>query len=310
VQPTTKNNNVTTTFEDKNKYDQCDKEFKEHTNLSQNEDNSDNEFDELYDVHDVDMIEVTFHVHMPQNFDESMQPLVIGNVDELGNWKKPKTKLHQIDINSTYWVSDPIKIYQRDYDDVEYKYALYRPQQKYDNQYDIWKTNHSANLYSPSLNNDYRFINTIHAIEMSSIYAHLLNSPDECQKILICVMLAYHIDSIQQKAKNLIKLPENFPSTDLLKALNEVQFEDLLPSNAKKLFTNVTSALVRHNSSKRDLFDWMKMFAVAHIFDQDYMFISHIKRHEHKEKYEIQSFYNLLKTNVKPYIDQINKVDL
>ncbi|CAG8672431.1 29352_t:CDS:1 [Gigaspora margarita] len=273
---------------------------------------------------------------MPQNFDESMQPLIIGNVEELGSWKKPKTKLHQIDINSTYWVSDPIEIYQRGY--VEYKYALYRPkeyQQKdffssyYDaivmegnskmdnrvlssegNQYDIWKTNHSANLYSPSLNNDFRFINviyesvmlenfknkvmefqsilkyqqTIHAIEMDSIYAYLSNSPNECQKILICVMLAYHIDIIQQKARNHFKLPENFPSTDLLKALNEVQFEDLLPSNAKKLFTNVTSALVRHNSSKSDLFDWMKMFSVAHIFDQNYMFISHIKRHEYKDK--------------------------
>ncbi|CAG8574000.1 16629_t:CDS:10, partial [Gigaspora margarita] len=370
AQSTTKNKNVTTTFEDKNKYDKYDRELKEHTELSQNEDNSDNEIDEFHDAHDnIDIIEVTFHVHMPQNFDESMQPLIVGNIDELGYWKKPKTKLHQIDINSTYWVSDPIKIYQRDYDDVKYKYAFYRPkdpqQQEFfssfydaifgdktivmegnsemddrvlssaDNQYDIWKTNHSANLYSPSLNNDYRFINviyesvmlenfknkimefqsilkypqTIHAIEMDSIYAHLSNSPNECQKILICVMLAYHIDTIQQKARNHFKLPENFPSTDLLKALNEVQFEDLLPSNAKKLFTNVTSALVRHNSSKRDLFDWMKMFAVAHNFDQDYMFLSHIKRHEYKENYEIQRFYNLLKTNVKPQIDQINKID-
>ncbi|KAF0511752.1 e3 ubiquitin-protein ligase [Gigaspora margarita] len=334
------------------------------------EDESDNEIDEFNVANDnIDIIEVTFHVHMPQNFDESMQPLVLGNVKELGFWQIPKVKLNQIDINSTYWVSDPIKIYQRDYDDVEYKYAFYRPkdpQQKeffssfYDaffsnktivmegnsamdnrvlssayNQYDIWKTNHSANLYSPSLNKDFRFINvicesvtlenfknkvmefqsilkyqqTIHAIEMDSIYAHLSNSPNEFQKILICVILAYHIVFIQKKARNHFKLPENFPSTDLLIALNKVQSEDLLPSNAKKLFTNATSALVRHNSSKRDLFDWMKLFAVAHIFDQDYMFISHIKRHEYKDKDEIQLFYNLLKTNVKPHIDQINKID-
>ncbi|KAF0511754.1 e3 ubiquitin-protein ligase [Gigaspora margarita] len=369
AQSTTKNKNVTTTLEDK--YDKQDKELKEHTKLSQNEDDSDNENDEFHDAHDsIDIIEVTFHVHMPRNFDKSMQPLIVGNVEELGYWKRPKTKLHQIDINSTYWVSDPIKIYQKDYYDVEYKYAFYRPkdpqQQEFfsslydaydsmfgdktiemegnsemdnrvlssaDNQYDIWKTNHSANLYSPSLNKDFRFINviyesvtlenfknkvmefqsilkyqqTIHAIEMDSIYAHLSNSPNECQKILICVMLAYHIDSIQQKAINHFKLPENFPSTDLLKALNEVQSEDLLPSNAKKLFTNVTSALVRHNSSKSDLFDWMNMFAIAHIFDQDYMFVSNIKRHEYKDKDEIQHFYNLLKTNVKPHIDQIDR---
>ncbi|CAG8831077.1 16566_t:CDS:2, partial [Gigaspora margarita] len=306
---------------------------------------------------------------MPQNFDKSMQPLVLGNVEELGFWKKPKVKLNQIDINSTYWVSNPIKIYQSDYDIIKYKYAFYRPKEpqqqeifssiydaifgdqkiimegnsgmddrellSMDNQYDIWNTNHLANLYSPSLNNDFRFVSviyesvtlqnfknkilefqsilkyqqTIHAIEMDSIYAHLSNSPNECQKILICIMLAYHLDSTQQKTRNHIKLPENFPSTDLLKALNEVQSDDLLPSNIKKLFTNATSALVRHNSSKRDLFDWMKMFAVAHIFDQDYMFISHIKSHEYKDKDEIQLFYNLIKTNVKPHIDQIDKID-
>ncbi|CAG8444408.1 26262_t:CDS:10 [Dentiscutata erythropus] len=308
---------------------------------------------------------------MPQTFGESMQPLVVGNVEELGYWKRPKTKLHQIDINSTYWASDPIKIYKRDYSTVKYKYAFYRPKEpqqreiissftdfifgdktivmegdsemddrvlsSIDNQYDIWKTNHSANLYSPSLNNDFRFFNviyesvtlenfknkvmefqsilkyqqTIRAIEMDSIYAHLSNSPNECQKILICVMLACHIDSAQQKAKNhnYMNLPKNFHSADLLRALHKVQFEDLLPSDAKILFTNVTSALVRHNSSNRGLFDWMKMFAVAHIFDQDYMFISHIKRHEYKDKDGIQLFYNLLKTNVKPHIDQINKID-
>ncbi|CAG8792942.1 7731_t:CDS:2, partial [Racocetra fulgida] len=171
-----------------------------------------------------------------------------------------------------------------------------------DNQYDIWKTNHSEKLYSPILDYDFRFVNviyesvtlenfqnkirefhsivkyqqTVNAIEMDSIYAHLSNSPNKCQKLFICVMLAYHIDIAQRKTKNLIKLSETFSSTDLLQTLYEIKSDDdLLPSEAKKLFPNTISALVRHNSSK----------------------------------HERQRFYNLLKTDVKPHINRINKID-
>ncbi|CAG8491542.1 10982_t:CDS:1, partial [Scutellospora calospora] len=34
-------------------------------------------------------IYITFHVHMPEKFDESMHPLVVGSIKELGNWRHP-----------------------------------------------------------------------------------------------------------------------------------------------------------------------------------------------------------------------------
>ncbi|CAG8771592.1 204_t:CDS:2, partial [Racocetra fulgida] len=142
------NNENVTTFENKNNYH---KEPKEHNKLNQSEESSgnennygkgpkehvelnqsevsDNESEDFHSANDDNIIEITFHVHMPQFFDKSMQPLVIGSVEELGRWKIPKAKLHQIENNSTYWVSDPIKIFHRDLDHIKYKYAFYRPKE-------------------------------------------------------------------------------------------------------------------------------------------------------------------------------------
>ncbi|CAG8748476.1 17634_t:CDS:1, partial [Racocetra persica] len=79
------------------------------------DDNSESEYHDTYEDNLAINSEtfITFHVHMPENLDESIRPLVVGNVKELGNWKKPVVKLHQIDTNSTYWVSDPVKVHLR-----------------------------------------------------------------------------------------------------------------------------------------------------------------------------------------------------
>ncbi|CAG8468055.1 14638_t:CDS:2 [Dentiscutata erythropus] len=224
---------------------------------------------------------VTFHVHLPKNFDKSMRPLVVGSIKELGNWKMPVVKLHQTDSESTYWVSDPVKLH----------------------------------LYSPNLDNDFRFVSviyesvtlenftkkvmefqmilkhhnalTVRDIGIDSIFRHFSNAINNYQKIFACVMLAYHIETIQKQTYTLIYLHGNFPSANLLQVLLEVQADNLLPTSAKRPFTFLTSTLVRHNSSKRYSFDWMKMFSVASILDSNYTFLSHI--------------------NVKPYVDKINK---
>ncbi|CAG8538237.1 13244_t:CDS:1, partial [Acaulospora morrowiae] len=137
--------------------------------------------------------EITFHVHMPNRFDRSLQPLVLGSVRELGTWCYPVVKLRQNDTNSTYWFSDPVKICIKDHP-IYYKYALYLPKKDQslfdilgDNvlgsstivmegnsepcnrllsyrgfQYDVWKTNDAKKLYSPDLNKDYKFVDVVY----------------------------------------------------------------------------------------------------------------------------------------------------
>ncbi|CAG8529977.1 19075_t:CDS:2, partial [Dentiscutata erythropus] len=346
--------------------------------MSYNDDdgNSDNEFHDAPEEHEENLttnreILVTFHAHLPKNLDETVCPLVVGNINELGKWKRPVVELYQTDFESTYWVSDPVKIYISGELPL-YKYAIYKPQKPQgwvykfsnaastffwgdqtiimegdspkdnrvlllhsENQYDVWKTNHSKKLYSPDLNKDFKFVTviyksvtfledfkekvmefqmllkyhnelTVRAISIDSILNYFSNASNNYQKILTCVMLAYHIEIIQQETNTHINLRENFPSDKLLQVLQEVQTENFLPTSAKRPFTFVTSALVRHNSSKRNSFDWMKMFSVAPILDSTYTFLSQIKRHEYKNKNDIQNFHNLLQKNVKPYVDTIN----
>ncbi|CAG8772926.1 3359_t:CDS:2, partial [Dentiscutata erythropus] len=324
--------------------------------------------DEFHDSYEENLttnreIFITFHVHLPKNLDETMRPSVIGSIKELGNWKRPVVELHQTDSESTYWVSDPVKIYVGG-EQPQYKYAFYKPQKLQnwasnnlsnhaiivegdsskdnrelsyeENQYDVWKANHIMKLYSPNLDNDFRFVSviyesvtlenftkkvkefqmllkhhnapTVREISIDSILSYLLIASNNYQKILACVMLAYHIETIQKQTNAFIKLRENFPSANLLQVLQEVQTDNLLPTSAKTSFTFLTSTLVRHNSSKRNSFDWMKMFSVASILDSNYTFLSHIVRHEYKNDNEIQNFYNLLQKNVKPYVDKINKI--
>ncbi|CAG8470531.1 17412_t:CDS:2, partial [Cetraspora pellucida] len=331
------------------------------------DDHSDSEYHDTYEDNLAANREVfiTFHVHMPEKLDKPMHPLVVGNIKELGCWKQPVVKLHQIDANSTYWVSEPVKIYLRE-GKLQYKYAVHRPSENQgyfsrarnyvlgdqtiimegnsekdnreltysENQYDVWKTNNNEKLYSPKLNEDFRFVTviyesvtlenfkekvmefqtllkfhkepTVRAIDINSILNYFSNASNNYQKILTCVMLAYHIETVQKRTNTHIKLQENFPSAKFLQVLQEVQTDSFLPSNAKRPFTFVTSALVRHNSSKRDSFDWMKIFSVAPHLDSNYTFLSQIKKHEYKNKNDIQNFYNLLQKNVKPYVDKIN----
>ncbi|KAF0557216.1 e3 ubiquitin-protein ligase [Gigaspora margarita] len=91
--------------------------------------NSDSEYHDTYkdNLTTNHEISVTFHVHMPENLDKSIHPLVVGNIKELGNWTRPVVELYQIELNSTYWVLDPVKIYVRG-ELPQYKYAVYRPQ--------------------------------------------------------------------------------------------------------------------------------------------------------------------------------------
>src|SRR2546430_959987 len=73
-------------------------------------------------------IKVIFHVHLPERVKKYGQPVVLGDIKELGLWKIPDIKLFQpIPQNSTYWRSNPITILISNIEhDISYKYAIFR----------------------------------------------------------------------------------------------------------------------------------------------------------------------------------------
>src|SRR4051794_2478010 len=68
-----------------------------------------------------------FHVHFPEGIEKVGQPVVLGDVKELGSWKNTNVKLNRpFRQNPTYWQSNPITISVSNIgnDDIHYKYAL------------------------------------------------------------------------------------------------------------------------------------------------------------------------------------------
>ncbi|RGB32751.1 hypothetical protein C1646_762510 [Rhizophagus diaphanus] len=56
------------------------------------------------------------------------QPVVLGNVKELGSWNNPIVKLRQpFPQNPTYWKSDPVAISVSNFGEVQYNYAIHTP---------------------------------------------------------------------------------------------------------------------------------------------------------------------------------------
>ncbi|UZO24837.1 uncharacterized protein OCT59_017131 [Rhizophagus irregularis] len=73
----------------------------------------------------------TFHVLLPENIERNGQPVVLGNVKELGYWKNPIVKLRQLfPQNLTYWKSDPVTILVSNFEKIQYKYAIYTSKSK------------------------------------------------------------------------------------------------------------------------------------------------------------------------------------
>ncbi|RIA84473.1 hypothetical protein C1645_742305 [Glomus cerebriforme] len=80
---------------------------------------------------------VTFHVHLPSFDYIEGYPIIVGNIEELGNWEEPIVKLKQprnseYMFNSSYWYSDPISIPINKIDKVEYRYAFFQKKKNKD----------------------------------------------------------------------------------------------------------------------------------------------------------------------------------
>ncbi|RIA83496.1 hypothetical protein C1645_880465, partial [Glomus cerebriforme] len=77
-------------------------------------------------------VKVTFHVHLPSFEYFEGYPIIVGNIEELGDWEKPIVKLKQqkneksdcedLHLISSYWYSDPIFIPIDRFNNHEVKY--------------------------------------------------------------------------------------------------------------------------------------------------------------------------------------------
>src|SRR5579871_4502303 len=53
----------------------------------------------------------TFHIHLSEGIEKIGQPIVLGDIEELGFWRTPIVKLFQpFPKNPTHWQSEPINI--------------------------------------------------------------------------------------------------------------------------------------------------------------------------------------------------------
>jgi len=70
----------------------------------------------------------TFHILLPEHIEKNGQPVVLGDIQELGSWENPVVKLRRpFPQNPTYWKSDPITISASNLDKriILYKYAIH-----------------------------------------------------------------------------------------------------------------------------------------------------------------------------------------
>ncbi|PKY55213.1 hypothetical protein RhiirA4_448306, partial [Rhizophagus irregularis] len=176
----------------------------------------------------------TFHIHLPEGIEKIGQPIILGNVEELGFWDTPIIKLlHPFPKNPTHWQSEPITISvsNTEKNRIQYRFAihvqspaLYGNEEKNifegdgdkdnrildterENQYAIWKNN--SNL-SQRLNlaqvKDCAFVdyifNSIRAYNLKDMimeYRHLLNLYDDVT--IRASNLEYIINNTDNKLK-------------------------------------------------------------------------------------------------------------
>ncbi|CAG8442611.1 13450_t:CDS:10 [Gigaspora rosea] len=198
------------------------------------------------------------------------------------------------------------------------------------NQYDLWKNSqefiyeHSILLHdckfikyiyntiiSPdSLMEgikDYQYIYRNHKYIISAntsidfISQNLVKSKTMEQKLFLCILLGYYMDENRNSYRSNVGFPRGFPSSIVLKELENMQPDFVFPLGTEQLFVQAINALVRHNSEIGFL-DWLKMFELAPRFDKSYSFIDSIVVCEC-----IENSSQLIKSleKVKPYISKL-----
>ncbi|CAG8684031.1 13298_t:CDS:2, partial [Funneliformis mosseae] len=277
---------------------------------------------------------IIFHVHFPKV--HVGDPVIVGNIEELGNWNEPKVILKQHNKKHTsYWYSDPIQIPNVRFQvTVRYKYAVY----SYNNlhleyegsgpdddreldiqrqQFDIWKNN---SAYRINKINDYMFLNVIYGSEnikgMILDYDRILKQHQDLtlsvtnlqfinkrvsdksigKRLFLCFLLGH----IAANNSERFELPREFQFFPLLQAFFTVD-QYTFPSDSMHVVLKGIDLLIRHNIHY-GLFEWLEIFSIAKNFDPQYKFINTISFSNcNNEKYIEDCFEKILKDKFDEY---------
>ncbi|GBC14841.2 hypothetical protein GLOIN_2v1788049 [Rhizophagus irregularis DAOM 181602=DAOM 197198] len=280
----------------------------------------------------------TFHILLPENIERNGQPVVLGDVKELGSWKNPIVKLRQpFPQNPTYWKSDPVTISVSNFEKIQYKYAIHtsKPtlfgEEKIEfegidtednrtlniginDQFDIWKIRGFAfvdYIYdSIEANNfkdkvvEYQRLLTLHndlTIRTSNpkFIINRINNNLKEKRLFLCILLGYYISKREGSPH---ELPNNFPSYLLLDALEDYK-QEILPLDTKDQMYTAIITLIKHNAFQMK-FDWLIIFTIASEVDPDYTFINHLKGLKYSNNHDLTRFIVGCGL-IKPYIENI-----
>ncbi|CAI2175317.1 7490_t:CDS:2, partial [Funneliformis geosporum] len=279
---------------------------------------------------DGETMEIIFRVHLPKF--RHGEPVVVGSIEELGNWEKPKVKLKQYKKNVwnytssySYWYSEPIRVpIKRFKEIVEYKYAVSTNNLQFegigprDNRvleiqrqnFDIWKSN-SHHFISKF---DYMFLDVIYE---SATLENIKNAIWDYEFILKRHReLTLSVTNIQFISKHVsdtsidrnhflcfllghcpnnygrIELPRDFKSDILLKALFTVD-SDTFPKDSWHIVVKGLDLLIHHNISY-GLYEWINIFNIARNIDPQYKFIETITFAKCNDDKYIESCFRML----------------
>ncbi|RIA88897.1 hypothetical protein C1645_825615, partial [Glomus cerebriforme] len=278
----------------------------------------------------------TFHVHLPEKLEKFEQPVVIGNVKELGLWEKPIVKLRQpFPQNPTYWRSEPVVISEEklliegdELDDRILDTAK-------NDQFGIWKNNLGLDQkyqINPNMINDFAFVDYVfNSIKSSNdlkdkimLYQHLLSHLErptirasnldfichhvedilKAKRLFLCLLLGYYIQRQQRQQGNYehYKLPSSFPSEHLLIAFEDYE-QETLPSNIKGQMYTAIITLMQHNAFQMQ-FDWFIIFKISAEIDPYYTFIDHLKTLKYPNDFLLAMFIERVE-DIRSYFEGI-----
>ncbi|CAB5385538.1 unnamed protein product [Rhizophagus irregularis] len=280
----------------------------------------------------------TFHILLPENIEENGQPIVLGNVKELGSWNNPIVKLRQpFPQNPTYWKSDPVAISVSNFGNVQYNYAIHTPKFtlfgregkiifegidvqdrrtlniKITDQFDIWRIRGFAfvdYIYdSTEVNNfkdkvvEYQRLLILHndLTIRASNPKFIINRIDnnlKGKRLFLCILLGYYISKREGSPYVLL---DNFPSNLLLNAFEDYK-QEILPKDSKDQMYTAILTLIKHNAFQMK-FDWLIIFTIASEVDPDYTFIDHLKALKYSDE-NLTKFIESCKM-IKSYIENI-----
>ncbi|PKY26550.1 hypothetical protein RhiirB3_513718 [Rhizophagus irregularis] len=280
----------------------------------------------------------TFHILLPENIEENGQPVVLGNVKELGSWNNPIVKLRQpFPQNPTYWKSDPVAISVSNFGNVQYNYAIHTPKFtlfgregkiifegidvqdrrtlniKITDQFDIWRIRGFAfvdYIYdSTEVNNfkdkvvEYQRLLILHndLTIRASNPKFIINRIDnnlKGKRLFLCILLGYYISKREGSPYVLL---DNFPSNLLLNAFEDYK-QEILPKDSKDQMYTAILTLIKHNAFQMK-FDWLIIFTIVSEVDPDYTFIDHLKALKYSDE-NLTKFIESCKM-IKSYIENI-----